>query len=120
VTSQVKQQLTIHLRYRIKKVRDAIAQEQLLGVPPVPPPLNNTIVQEQEVLLIPDQSQFMHDGTLFLVCDFSVDGSEVVCEVSESGNDGLNEGDELNLPMDVVKQGVREYLYDSASDCDDE
>jgi hypothetical protein len=116
----VKRQLTIRLRYRIKKVRDAIAQEQLLGVPPVPPPLNNNIVQEQEVLLIPDESQFMHDGTLFLVRDFTVDGIEVVCEVSESGNDGLNEGDELNLPMDVVKQGVRDYLYDSASDSDDD
>jgi hypothetical protein len=116
----VKQQLTIRLRYRIKKVRDAIAQEQLLGVPPVPPPLNNNIVQEQEVLLIPDQSQFMHDGSLFLVRDFTVDGSKVVCEVSESGHDGLDEGDELNLPMDVVKQGVRDYLYDSASDSDDE
>jgi hypothetical protein len=61
----------------------------------------------------------MHDSTLFLVRDFTVDGSEVACEVSESGNDGLDEGDELNLPMDVVKQGVRDYLYDSASDSDD-
>jgi hypothetical protein len=105
--SLAKRQFTIRLRFKIKKVTDAGIKEKLLGLPPTLPP----VLQEVEVLLVPNESQFEHEGMLFLVRNISVDGSEVVCEVSDGGNDGRNEGDQINLPLDVVRQRVREYLY---------
>jgi hypothetical protein len=117
--SLAKRQFTIRLRFKIKKVTDDGIKEKLLGLPPTLPP----VLQEVEVLLVPNESQFEHDGMLFLVRNISVDGSEVVCEVLDGGDDGRNEGDQINLPLDVVRQRVREYLYmtdDSDSDSEEE
>ena len=102
-----KRQFTIRVRYVVERLSDPVVQEQLLGLhPPLPAP-NNAV--NAAVVLVPNTTEFQHQGTLFMVRDFTVDGDEVICEVLETKNDDYSDGDVVNLPIQLVKQAVEDY-----------
>jgi hypothetical protein len=104
-----KRQFTIRIRYRIRAVGDPLVRQELLGLPTAPPPALPNIADPEAVILVPNMTEFEHNGTLFIVRSLMVDSDEVVCEVLETDDDDLSMEDQINLPLEIVKDAVTEY-----------
>jgi hypothetical protein len=104
-----KRQFTIRARFRIRAVSDPVVRQELLCLPPAPPPVQNPTYPHHQTVLIAKSTEFEHDGTLYQVNAVTIDGAEVVCEVLETDDDALNEADLINLPMEVVMEAVTNY-----------
>jgi hypothetical protein len=97
-----KRQFTIRLRYVVASTCEADVRLQFFGVVQH----NN---QHNAVEVVPNSTEFEHQGTLFLVVDVTADGDEGVCEVEESTNPNLVVGERVNFPINWIKQAVAEY-----------
>jgi hypothetical protein len=94
-------------------VTHPVVREQFLGLPPpLPAAPNNDGPDDSDDSddedVVPG-TEFAQDDTVYLVIDLTVDNDQVVCEIVETGNDALKVGDQVNLPMDQVKQALAEY-----------
>jgi hypothetical protein len=96
-------------------VTHPVVREQFLGLtPPLPAAPNNDGPDDSDDSDDSDDdvvpgTEFALDDTVYLVIDLTVDDDQVVCEIVETGDDALNVGDQVNLPMDQVKQALAEY-----------
>jgi hypothetical protein len=108
--------LTVRIRYRIFKVTHPVVREQFLGIPPpLPAAANNdgpdgdsADSDDSDDDVVPG-TEFALDDTVYVVVDLTVDDDQVVCEIVETGDDALKVGDQVNLPMDQVRQALAEY-----------
>ena len=115
-----KRQFTIRVRFIIEGLSNPQVREQLLGLNPLPPVPSNDASHSFSV--VPGETNFEHQGTLFVVKDFTIDGEEGVCEVVETQTpEDFIVGAQINFPIALVEQASKQYnSLDCESDDEDE
>jgi hypothetical protein len=106
-----RRQFTVRLRYIVEGVGDEEVRQNLLGIqPPLPAmPNNEEDAANSAVEVVPNFTQFQHQGTLFLVIEISADGEEGVCQVEETTNNNFIVGGQVHFGMNLVKLAVAQY-----------
>lgn len=105
-----KRQLSIRMRFVTASATDPVVLQQFLRLPHQPAANADDIPE-----LVPNKTDFEHQGLMFIVRAVLVDGT-VVCEVTETTNDGLHVGEEIIMPFQSVVEYVNSYNYMESSD----
>jgi hypothetical protein len=116
IFNPAKRQFTIRLRYVVAGTSDDDVRHHFFGMMVE---ANNEDSNAVEV--IPNETEFQHQGTLFVVVDVTADGQEGVCTVEETSDPNLVVGERLTFGINFIKQAVSQYnLMDAVNDADDD